>query len=829
MSTGTRIERLYLSLGLDLTEFDTDMAGAQAHVRTASAQLSRSLRLQRLRMDVDLAGVDDADSSLRGLGVRLGHLQSQLSTQRNQVTLLNHAYQESVRQLGANAAASRRLEERLLREQLAEARLEAQIRQTNQARRDRATASINTGIDNTAMLLAPVVAMGAASLKLASDAVESEGLWRESMGRMADQGTAWSKKLSKNLGLNEYDVRKNTGMFNIMFESMGMGTQKSYDLSTGLVELSNDMASLYNMPVEDAFEKLRAGMTGEMEPLKALGILVSEESVKNYAYVNSIAAQGAALTEQEKTLSRYGIIMDATKRAQGDLARTIDDPANAIRALKSDVEQLGIEFGKSLMPELRGFLAASKEMVNWYKTTDEGNKTLANSFGKLAIEVGLAAGALSALNLMGLGAKNPYIALAIAVGLATTSLADYLKKKKEVAELNASENMGNTPSEFVAKTRVNPYTGFLEKEIEEDGVFGLKIKRWSKLIGDELANVEKNAERVNFALMKGDDPSPDLNQLKADQSANKQREADEAKRQAQIAAQLAATKLKINQELSADMYKLTHTDLENSLHEIDLKVDALRKGEAEEVDIVAWAETAKSKIRKDESEKTQELNKQLSDEIYKLTHTALQVRLKEIDEERQAWIKKTGDEVSATKLAEQQKAKLFKETIDSQYGEEISAVKAAILAGEDKYAALKNIQEKIKKDTEALNNARDIVKKDKGIYEPGDTKRTTAIDGNSAYQITEVMKGFSDFTALIKSQQNANNDLMSRVTQAIADSGGVKGSANTSSTTNRITVNVPVNATINNDTDVTVLANRVADIIQPPLLKALNGGDDNGY
>ena len=210
MPTGTRIERLYLSLGLDITEFDRDLAGAQTHVRQATSQLSRDLRMQRLRMEIDLAGVDNAEDSLRGLGVRLEHLRSQMDTQRNTVELLNHAYNESVRLLGANAAALRNLQERLTREQLAEARLAQQIRQTNQARRERINSNVGAGMDNLGMALAPTVATGVVSLKLAVDTVESENLWRESMGKMKAEGDKWSKGLREELGLNEFELRKST-------------------------------------------------------------------------------------------------------------------------------------------------------------------------------------------------------------------------------------------------------------------------------------------------------------------------------------------------------------------------------------------------------------------------------------------------------------------------------------------------------------------------------------------------------------------------------------------------------------------------------------------
>lgn len=107
-----------------------------------------------------------------------------------------------------------------------------------------------------------------------------------------------------------------------MTKSMGIAGDTAYDLSTSLVLLAQDMASFYNMDTEEAFVKLRAGITGETEPLKALGILVDENTVSQYAYQNGLAETGEELTQQQKVLARYYAILDQTSTAQGDLART---------------------------------------------------------------------------------------------------------------------------------------------------------------------------------------------------------------------------------------------------------------------------------------------------------------------------------------------------------------------------------------------------------------------------------------------------------------------------------------------------------------------------
>lgn len=189
---------------------------------------------------------------------------------------------------------------------------------------------------------------GKESLKMANDAVESENLFTQSMKGMSGAARDWSDNLRDSLGLNAYAVRKNVGTLNVMFKSMGMGTDKAFEMATSLTELSEDMASFYNLSSADAFTKLSAGMTGETEPLKRLGILVDENTIKQYALANGISSGTGALTQQEKVLARYGAIMQQTATAQGDLARTIDSPANQLRVLNNTMDQASIAFGRGM-------------------------------------------------------------------------------------------------------------------------------------------------------------------------------------------------------------------------------------------------------------------------------------------------------------------------------------------------------------------------------------------------------------------------------------------------------------------------------------------------
>lgn len=188
------------------------------------------------------------------------------------------------------------------------------------------------------------------------NAIESDSLFDTSLGKMADDVREWSDEIANALGLSAVAMRKNTGVIYNMTTSMGLAEDNALKMSKGITLLAEDMASFYNMDTSEAFNKLRAGLTGETEPLKHIGILVDENTIKQVAYQQGIARTGSELTQQQKVLARYIAILQQTGNAQGDLARTINSPANQLRILKNQVSQLGLAFSNLLMPVLQAVI-----------------------------------------------------------------------------------------------------------------------------------------------------------------------------------------------------------------------------------------------------------------------------------------------------------------------------------------------------------------------------------------------------------------------------------------------------------------------------------------
>jgi hypothetical protein len=235
---------------------------------------------------------------------------------------------------------------------------------------------------------APLLAIGAASTKMAMEATESENLFEVSLGKSAEAVREWSNKISNELGLNEYAVRKNAATFNTMFESMGIGTEKAVKMSEGLTQLAYDMASFYNIKPEVAFEKLRSGISGETEPLKQLGVMINDTTTKAYALKTGIIKQGETMTEQEKVIARYGLILESTSKAQGDLARTIDSPTNKLRIMQERISEMAIKIGEVLIPTFERLLSIFEPIIRAIGNMDKQTLTFWITLAALVAVIG---------------------------------------------------------------------------------------------------------------------------------------------------------------------------------------------------------------------------------------------------------------------------------------------------------------------------------------------------------------------------------------------------------------------------------------------------------
>lgn len=190
----------------------------------------------------------------------------------------------------------------------------------------------------------------------ASQYTETINLFTASMGEYAKEAFDYAQKVSDVVGIDVSEWMQNQGVLNTIITGFGVAGDKAAFMSKNLTQLGYDLSSFYNIDVASAMQKVQAGISGELEPLRRLGYDLSAAKLQEEASALGITKQVSAMDQAEKSMLRYHAIMTQVTVAQGDMARTLDAPANQLRILKSQVNLAVREIGNLFIPALNAIL-----------------------------------------------------------------------------------------------------------------------------------------------------------------------------------------------------------------------------------------------------------------------------------------------------------------------------------------------------------------------------------------------------------------------------------------------------------------------------------------
>ena len=176
----------------------------------------------------------------------------------------------------------------------------------------------------------------------------------------------YCKTTLNKFGLNELSAKKFAGTMGAMLNSAGLAGDKVVQMSTGIAGLAGDMASFYNLNPEEAFMKLRAGISGETEPLKQLGINMSVANLEAFALSQGITKTFNKMSQAEQMTLRYNYLMKATADAQGDFSRTSDTFANQQKLLNENWLRLTSTIATYLLPALAKVFQVANALINFF-------------------------------------------------------------------------------------------------------------------------------------------------------------------------------------------------------------------------------------------------------------------------------------------------------------------------------------------------------------------------------------------------------------------------------------------------------------------------------
>ncbi|MDD6689231.1 MAG: hypothetical protein PUE56_04375 [Clostridium sp.] len=201
--------------------------------------------------------------------------------------------------------------------------------------------------------------------KASNDYVEALNLFEVSMGNNTKTASEFAKELQNIMGIDIQEWINYQGGFNQMLLGFGLGDNTSAQMSQQLTQIAYDLSSLWNVDVETAFQKLQSGMSGQIKGLKVWGINLSVAQLKETALAHGIELSTSKMTESQKAVLRYITIMDRTKNVQGDLARTIITPANAMRILSAQTTQAKRSLGNIVSVLVIDFIPVLQVVVRY--------------------------------------------------------------------------------------------------------------------------------------------------------------------------------------------------------------------------------------------------------------------------------------------------------------------------------------------------------------------------------------------------------------------------------------------------------------------------------
>lgn len=229
-----------------------------------------------------------------------------------------------------------------------------------------------------------MIDFGMQCVNAASDLEEVQNVVDVTFGDSASQIDAWAKTAINQFGLTETKAKQFASTLGAMMKSSGLAGNEIVEMSESLAGLAADMASFYNLDFDTAFQKIRSGISGETEPLKQLGINMSQANLQAFALEKGITKALDKMSQGEMVMLRYQYLMQATADAQGDFARTSDGFANSQRLLSANLEAIQTKLGQAFIP----ILANATTAVNDFLTglVQERPRTVLDDFADINLK-----------------------------------------------------------------------------------------------------------------------------------------------------------------------------------------------------------------------------------------------------------------------------------------------------------------------------------------------------------------------------------------------------------------------------------------------------------
>ena len=333
---------------------------------------------------------------------------------------------------------------------------------------------------------------------------ENLNLFTVAMGQYADSAMKYANTVSEAMGIDVSEWIRNQGVFMTLATGFGSVGDRAATMSQQLTQLGYDLSSYYNITVEEAMQKLKSGFAGELEPLRNLGYDLSQAKLEAVALSLGIDKAVSSMTQAEKAELRYYAIMTQVTQVQGDMARTLQDPANQLRVLQAQLQMAARSLGNIFIPALNAVLPYVIAVAKVIRLLAD---TVASLFGGGQLDAG------------GLGLSNLEVSAGGASDAIDEATGNAKKLKKTllgIDELNVMSDSSGSGSgagnavgggfgfdlptyDFIGEAANSRVNQIVEGMKEWLGITG-GITSWSDLMDTRLGSILKVVGAIGIAF-----------------------------------------------------------------------------------------------------------------------------------------------------------------------------------------------------------------------------------------------------------------------------------------------------------------------------------------
>lgn len=246
----------------------------------------------------------------------------------------------------------------------------------------------STGKDLSMKVTAPIMAASAAAFKLGGDYEQAMGKMEQVFKDNSKEIEEWAKGAMDNFGLSRLSATEMVADFGAMFDTFGFTMQETTKMSQEMTERVRDIGAFYNTTTQETADALNAIFTGQVQPLRKFGVVLTQTALQEYALAKGINKKMADMTEAEKVQLRYNFVMEKTSIAVGQFKREHDSASTQLESFKELMKEIGTTFGETIIPIFGPLLEKVNNALKYIAGLDAGTRKFIVTMGLMAAAVG---------------------------------------------------------------------------------------------------------------------------------------------------------------------------------------------------------------------------------------------------------------------------------------------------------------------------------------------------------------------------------------------------------------------------------------------------------